>query len=55
MTNPTTGTERRTVRGDTVYSLEQVNSLWIVKANGTALMYPSSYEYAFEQYKAVTQ
>jgi hypothetical protein len=45
---------RKTV-GDTVYSLEQVNSLWLVKANGQPLGYPGQYATAREGYRALTQ
>jgi hypothetical protein len=44
---------RRAVRGDTIYTLEQVNSLWLMKANGTPLGYPASWKHALQSWDSV--
>jgi hypothetical protein len=45
---------RKTV-GGTVYSLEQLNSLWVVKADGQPVSYPASYEFALAGYRDLTR
>ncbi len=45
--------ERRAMRRGTAYTLERLNSLWIVKGGGVALMFPSEYDFAYSQFRAV--
>lgn len=53
-TNPQEREKRKRV-GDTVYTVEQTtHGMWILKANGVALGYPSSYQHACEGFAALT-